>query len=133
MAEQHLDLDFWTSREDHPLLAWPERAENPLHSERIPRQPQFVQFHELATALHKSAKPPFSAPSRTSFDLLPNQSHLLCHHQDFNRQVATSHYSRLGRYDVSSRASQHFGRSGTANRSRTCERWNDMASEDFNG
>lgn len=24
----NLDMDFWTSLEDHPLLAWPELAEN---------------------------------------------------------------------------------------------------------
>lgn len=25
----NLDMDFWTSLEDHPLLAWPELAEDP--------------------------------------------------------------------------------------------------------
>lgn len=25
----HLDMDFWTSLEDHPLLAWPKTPENP--------------------------------------------------------------------------------------------------------
>lgn len=25
----NLDMDFWTSLEDHPLLAWPDLAENP--------------------------------------------------------------------------------------------------------
>ena len=25
----NLDIDFWTNLEDHPLLAWPELAENP--------------------------------------------------------------------------------------------------------
>ena len=29
LNNNNLDMDFWTSLEDHPLLAWPELADDP--------------------------------------------------------------------------------------------------------